>query len=459
MALCRISDRFPATYDFLGSRGRSWNEYVYCPRFSPLKRVSIYPSLMTSIDIITYIVMFIAVYFQVFLFVTLIGKYHRIRDERSLQSTMDKRGSWPKVTVVVPAYNEEKTIGGTLDSLLALEYPKDSLEIMVVSDGSTDGTARVARTYTDSRISVYEKENGGKFTALNFAIAKSTSDFIGCLDADSFVTPRALKIIMTYFDRKEVMAVCPSVQIWKAKSVLQKIQATEFLIGALTKKLFTFLGAVYVTPGPFSIYRASVFKKLGGFEHAYSTEDMEMALRMQSHHMVIETAHDALVYTIAPPTLRTLYKQRVRWVSGHLKNTILSYRFMLFKKQYGNLGMLALPLTFISVITALFFFSYSIYSLGRYLFETAMRMFYAGIHLGAPTFEWFFFGSDTKRLIIYYMVALTIIYLFLSSRLTNRKVVVSRGMFYFLFMYGIIAPLWLGKSVWNLLRAKEAPWR
>jgi biofilm PGA synthesis N-glycosyltransferase PgaC len=414
---------------------------------------------MTPMDIITYSVMFISLYFQVFLFVTLIQKYEHIREERSRGDKERGRSSWASVSIIVPAYNEEKTVGKTLDSLLALDYPPEKLNIVVVSDGSTDKTVEVARGYTDPRITVYEKENGGKYTALNYAIERTKTDFVGCLDADSFVTPQALKIIMLYFDKKDVMAVCPSVQIWKAEKFLQKIQATEFLIGALTKKIFTFLGAVYVTPGPFSIYRRTVFETLGGFRYGYSTEDMEMALRMQSHHMVIETAQDALVYTIAPSSFIALYKQRVRWVSGHLKNTMLSYRFMLFKRSYGNLGMLALPFAFLSVLTAVFFFGYSIYTFGNYLTDTVVRIFYMGINWSAPTFEWFFIGSGVKRVLIYYMMVLLFIYLFLASRLTHRRFRVSRGMVYFFFMYGIIAPLWLGKSVWNLLRAKEAPWR
>jgi len=410
-------------------------------------------------DIITYSVLFISLYFQVFLFVTLIQKYGNIKDERSRRKELSKRGTWPSTTIIVPAFNEEKTIGKTLESLLALDYPADKLNVVVVSDGSTDRTAEVARTYTDKRITVYEKENGGKYSALNYAIERTKTEFIGCLDADSFVTPQALKIIMLYFDKKEVMAVCPSVQIWKAEKLLQKIQATEFLIGALTKKIFTFLGAVYVTPGPFSIYRKTVFEKIGGFRHGYSTEDMEMALRMQSHHMIIETAQDALIYTVAPSSLYALYKQRVRWVSGHLKNTILSYRFMLFKRAYGHLGMLTLPFAFVSVITAIFFFGYSVYTFGNFISDLVTRVFYMGINWSAPTFEWFFVGSGMKRMLIYYMVVLLAIYLMMASRLTHRRFHVSTGMIYFFFMYGIIAPFWLGKSLWNLLRAKEVPWR
>jgi len=417
-------------------------------------------SLTTIINILVYIFLFIAVYFQTFLFVTLLDKGEEIRRERKrMAETLDKRTFWPSVTIIVPAYNEERTLAGTITSLLALEYPKEKLSILVINDGSTDTTSEVARAFTDERVHVIDKENGGKWTAMNFAIEKSTSELIGCLDADSFVDSKALSYMIPYFDDSAVMAVCPSVQIWKPVNILERIQATEYMIGALVKKIFTFMDAVYVTPGPFSIYRKTVFEKIGGFRHGFSTEDMEMALRMQAAHMDIETAHDALVYTVAPKTLRALYRQRVRWVSGHLKNTALTYRFMLLRKRYGHLGMFTLPFAIISVVTALFFASYGLVNVGNALYEKYVIIQAAGLHLSFPSFEWFFVASDMKRLIIYYMLTSTVMLLLLSSRLTHRHFQFTRSMFYFIVMYGLIAPLWLATSVWNLIRAKEAPWR
>ena len=110
---------------------------------------------------------------------------------------------------------------------------------------------------------VFTKENGGKHTALNFAILNTTSDLIGCLDADSFVDPQALQEIIPYFDNNTVMAVTPSVQIHKPDNVLQKLQATEYMIGAFTRKVFSRINGLYVTPGPFSIYRKDIFDKIG----------------------------------------------------------------------------------------------------------------------------------------------------------------------------------------------------
>ena len=95
------------------------------------------------------------------------------------------------------------------------------------------------------------------------------------------------------------------------------------------------VNAIHVTPGPFSIFRKEVFDKIGKYKHAHTTEDIEIALRMQKHHMKIENAPDAYVYTNTPKTVKSLYKQRKRWIYGFIQNA-LDYRGLFFKKKYGT---------------------------------------------------------------------------------------------------------------------------
>src|SRR5690606_33425680 len=139
-----------------------------------------------------------------------------------------------------------------------------------------------------------------KYTALNLGLQHVDTDLVGCLDADSFVHPEALNRIVPYFDKKDVMAVTPAIKIHEPRSLLQIVQKVEYSWGIFLRKMLSYLGAIYVTPGPFSIFRTAVFKKLGGYKHAHFTEDFEIALRMQSHSMKIANAHDAHVYTVAP---------------------------------------------------------------------------------------------------------------------------------------------------------------
>lgn len=406
-----------------------------------------------------YILLFLTLYFEVFLLVTYFEESESFVRTISLTRSKEK---YPSVTIVVPAWNESTTIEGTINSLLELDYPKDLLQFYIIDDGSTDDTLEVARRFeVNPQVHVFTKENGGKHTALNFAIAHSTSDLIGCLDADSFVDQRALQEIIPYFDNEVVMAVTPSVQIHKPDNILRKLQATEYMIGEFTRKVFSRINGLYVTPGPFSIYRKNIFEKIGGFVHAYGTEDMEMALRMQANRMKIENAHTAFVYTVAPRTPRALYKQRVRWVSGFLKNAFFSYRHMFLDKKYGNLGLLVLPFAFVSIFIAIFFSTLYLTSLIRIGYEKYVEYSAIGFNFNfhIPRFDWFSINLEFRTLIIYILFFTTMFFVFMGIRMAKNRFVLSIDMFYFLLLYGIIAPFWLVRSLFNLITAKEASWR
>lgn len=406
-----------------------------------------------------YILLFLTLYFEVFLVYTYLE--HRPHFSPPTHSKR-KPGQYPSVTIIVPAWNEEFTLGGTVNSLLSLDYPKEKLKIFIIDDGSTDNTYEVAKAYEKNpQIKVFTKPNGGKFTAMNLGLLYATSDLVGCLDADSYVETSALKEIIPYFDDKEVMAVTPSVQIHNPDNMLRRIQSAEYMIGEFTRKVFSRFNGLYVTPGPFSIYRRKIFEEIGGFVHGYGTEDMEMALRMQKHRMRIENAHTALVYTVSPKTPIALYKQRVRWVSGFLKNAFFTYRHMFFNRSYGNLGVLTMPFAFISIFIALFFYSQYVKTLGHVVYDKILEWQALGFHLkpGMPHFDWFSVDLEFRRLLIYVLFGITIFFVLMGGKMVTKKLHFSRNMLYFILFYGFIAPFWLLKSLYNLVSAKEAPWR
>jgi cellulose synthase/poly-beta-1,6-N-acetylglucosamine synthase-like glycosyltransferase len=412
-------------------------------------------------DIFVYSLLFLTLYFEVFLLVTYIEE----RKTFTKAPPHPRRpGNYPAVTIIVPAWNESKTIGGTLRSLLALDYPKDRLSIFIVNDGSTDNTLEVAGEYVNNpQVRLFTKENGGKHTAFNLGLTHVTSQLVGCLDADSFVERSALKEMIPYFDNSEVMAVTPSVQIHNPGNLIQKMHAAEYMMGEFTRKVFSRINGLYVTPGPFSIYRKSVFDQIGGFIHAYNTEDMEMALRMQSYGMKIENAHTAFVYTVAPNSLLALYRQRVRWVSGFLKNTFFNYRHMFFSKKYGNLGLLTMPFAFISIFIALFFSAAYAQNIASMIYQKYVKYSALGFQRdwGWPTFnfDWFSINLEFRMLVIYAMIVGTIFFLLVGTRMVIKTNPVNRSSLYFLLFYGLIAPFWLVKSLYNLVTAKESPWR
>lgn len=403
-----------------------------------------------------YAFLFIALYFEIFSLVTLLEKRPRGRN-LSLKLSRSKT-----VSVIVPCFNEEKTIARTLRSLLALSYPKEKLSVVVVDDGSTDGTSAIAKRFEKyPQVKVLRKENGGKFTALNFGIARSKSELVGCLDADSFVDPRALSEIVHHFNEDEtVMAVTPAVKVFRPTGLLELIQHAEYSLGIFQKKVFDNLGAIPVLPGPFSIYKREVFEKIGGFRHAYNTEDLEMTIRMHANHMKMANAHTAHVYTKVPNTFWALVKQRVRWVQGFIQNSI-DYRYMYFNRKYGALGLFVLPTGALAIITALYFVGYSLVYLANQVIAKIVEVGVVGVagsFHAAREWSWFYLDTSAALFVIMIILPLTLFLVMYGKRLAEDKVLTLDN-FYYLFLYGFLAPVWLAKAVFNAVTSRKNVWR
>ncbi len=295
---------------------------------------------MELIDILNYSVAFFTIYTTVF-FLLLFFKY-----KKDYYTTPKWSGNTPLVSIVIPAYNEEKYLKKCLDSILTLDYPREKLDVIVVDDGSTDRTATVAKEYEKYGVRVFSKKNGGKGAALNYGIERARGEFIATMDADSYVTPKVLKELLPYFEDHEVMAVTPAVKIAPSNSVIREFQRIEYLMILFSRKLLSYLDAVPVTPGPFSIFRASIFKEIGGFDEHNLVEDQEIAMRIQQHNYKIRSSvsDDSTVYTEPPDNMGDLLRQRVRWQRGGIRN-YWRYKFMI-KPEFGNYGMFFIPLNF-----------------------------------------------------------------------------------------------------------------
>jgi len=417
--------------------------------------------MASILQTIFYIFSFLAMYVQVFLFVTYLERKKDIV-RRTNKVDLDE---YKEVTIVVPCYNEEKTIAGTIDSLLDLEYPKDKLKIIIVDDGSRDRTWEVIQSFTEyPNIKVFRKENGGKHTALNFALERLETEFVGCLDADSFVDNHALSRIMTYFaNDKHTMAVAPSIIVSNPKNILQKAQKAEYDMAIYNKKMLGFLGGIHVTPGPFSIFRKKVFDDLGPYRKAHNTEDQEIALRMQEYGYKIDHCPDAYVYTNSPNTIPKLYRQRIRWIYGFIRNAF-DYRRILFRKKYGNVAFFTIPSGIISVSSVIFLFVFFIYNVVHVIQKLFVRFNAIGtpnIHIKTFTgtsFDFFFLSTKTAFFITFVLYGMVILGLLLGRRMADGKGRISFDIVYFFVVYSVIAPFWLLKAIWNALQSKESSW-
>ncbi|MEK7460350.1 MAG: glycosyltransferase [Patescibacteria group bacterium] len=405
---------------------------------------------------ILYVFLFVTLYLEVFFLIT----FFEERENLAPKSKKPKLSYYPSTTIIVPCWNEEKTVSKTIDSLLRLDYPKRKLEIVIVDDGSTDHTWEVVQKFKNNpQVKLIHKENGGKHTAVNLAIEQCSSELIGCLDADSFVDKDALKEIANAFNEdREIMAVTPMLVVHEPKTILQKMQKTEYHLGAFLKRMLSPLDGINVTPGPFSIFRREVFEKIGLYKKAHNTEDMEYALRMQSHHMRIRNVHTAHVYTSAPGTLYKLYRQRLRWAYGTMKNT-LDYRFMIFRRAYGILGMLVLPLSFFGVFVFLYNFGFILFHAVSRLVGKFVEWSVTGISFSVPNFDSFYFNTDFMVILAYIMLGLGLFIIWNGVRLAEGRFRPSMGILYFIVLYAIVAPLWFARAVWNLALSRGTSWR
>lgn len=416
---------------------------------------------MASIsNIIFYVLTFLAVYIQIFFLVTFIENRKKILKKED--SDFKELESYPSVSVIVPCFNEEKSVEKTINSLLNLDYPKDKLQIIIVNDGSKDKTQEVIQQFTGiPNVKIFHKENGGKYTALNLGLKHINTEFFSCLDADSVVEPRAMKKIMKYFSEPEIMAVIPSALVVTPTNIIQKAQKAEYDMAIFFKKIFSLIGGLHVTPGTLPVYRIKVFKMIGEFKYGHSGEDMEMAFRMQKNHFKIVQCREAFVHTIPPDSVKMLYKQRVRWLSAFLQN-IIDYRSMLFRKKYGNFAWFTLPSGIISNITLMFVFFFSLYNILYFIIQNVIKINAIGFSMYLNQmnfhFNWFFINMSgvTFMVILSYLFLITS--LLIGNRLVEGKTRISINFLYFLGVYIFIAPFWLMKSVYNTILSRKIIW-
>ena len=410
-----------------------------------------------SPEVIAYPFLFIAIFFEAFVLVTLLSKPARAARAPGPATTT------PTVAVIVPCYNEESTIAGTCESLLALHYPKDKLEIILMDDGSTDGTpAAMARFADNPQVQIIRKENGGKHTALNAGIAATNAEFIGCLDADSFVDSSALAELVPCFADPQVAAVTAAMSVHQPKNMLEQMQYAEYIFGITYRHAISSVNGLYVTPGPFSFYRSSIIEELGGFRHGHQTEDMEMALRIQQAGYGIENAPKARVFTKAPNTLRKLLKQRTRWTTGFLRNVLGEYRGLIGNKRFGALGMLMLPTSLLAIGSSILLFFLMIFELTRsVVIAIEIR---AGIPLSYSLlphgfFDWFYFPVSMYLLLglIALLASLTLITI--GKRISKTPGNLALGLISYALLYGLIVPLWLMRATADAGLGTRRSWR
>lgn len=275
-------------------------------------------------------------------------------------------GVWPAVSIIVPAYNEEINAVKTVGNLLQQDYP--DFDIIFVDDGSKDKTfERVSAAFAgNDRVKVFTKPNGGKASALNYGLARTTREFVVCIDADTQLKKDAVRQLMHKFDpgyaagvpvqhnglstqpgipepASMTGAVAGNVKVGNENNMLTRWQSIEYTTAQnFDRRAFDLINGITVVPGAIGAFRKSAITAAGGFTKDTLAEDCDLTIRILRNGYRVVNCTEAIAVTEAPETLKQFMKQRFRWSYGVMQ-AFWKNRDACFNPRYKGLGMVSLP--------------------------------------------------------------------------------------------------------------------
>ena len=248
----------------------------------------------------------------------------------------------PAVTVIIPAYNEDRVVGRTVRTVLDQHY--EGLEVLVVDDGSSDRTSDVVREEfgEDPRVRLFRKANGGKASALNFGVERASGDVIVALDADTLFPPGAIAALIAPLADPKVGAVAGNAKVGNRINLVTRWQAVEYVTSQnIDRRAFSLLNCITVVPGAIGAWRKALIVESGGFSSQTLAEDQDLTMTILENGWRIAYADRATAYTEAPDTLGGLARQRFRWSFGTLQ-CAWKHSYALLRPRYGMFGFVGL---------------------------------------------------------------------------------------------------------------------
>jgi cellulose synthase/poly-beta-1,6-N-acetylglucosamine synthase-like glycosyltransferase len=237
---------------------------------------------------------------------------------RSCRWRATPAGFAPQVSVVIPAYNEERNIGRCLDALLAAGYPRERLEVLVVDDGSTDATREVVRSYAGVRLLC--EGHRGKVAALNAGVRSAQHEYLLVIDADTLLRPGSVSEIVRPLADPRVAAVSGMATVGNPRGLLGWFQRVEYLLNALSRESFS--SVLHLCPGicgALTCYRRRALQQIDGFKADTAAEDIDVSLELARGGFMVVAVPGAEGKTLVPETLAGLVRQRVRWMKGWMQ--------------------------------------------------------------------------------------------------------------------------------------------
>ena len=263
--------------------------------------------------------------------------YHKYLEAKAATRPLQ---SYPLVSIIVPAYNEEKCLARTIEAILEADYPYK--DVIIVDDGSTDKTYNIAMRYKKTGVRVLHRPNGGKFAALNYGLLFAKGEIIVTIDADSLIARNAIREMAKNFQDKRAFGVAGNIKVWNRNNFLTKCQALEYITGInIFRRAFDVFGAVSIVPGALGAFRKEVLEGSGFYDPYTITEDFDITVKVLKAGGIVQ-ACDARAYTEAPHNLKDLYRQRMRWYRGNFQ-TIFRHWDAFINPRFGSLHRLAFP--------------------------------------------------------------------------------------------------------------------
>ena len=262
------------------------------------------------------------------------ARSHVRRVRRQARAPLEYLGP---VSVIVPAYNEAANIAATVRSLVDSDYPR--LEVIVVDDGSTDGTADIVRRLRLPGVRVVRQDNAGKPAALNTGIRHARGELLVLVDGDTVFEPDAVGLLVQPLRDGRVGAVSGNTKVANRRGLLGQWQHLEYVVGFnLDRRLFDVARCMPTVPGAIGAFRRAALSDVGGVSEQTLAEDTDLTMAVIRAGWRVVYAPDAVAWTEAPGSLRQLWRQRYRWCYGTMQAMWKHRRALRQRGAAGRLG-------------------------------------------------------------------------------------------------------------------------
>lgn len=299
------------------------------------------------------------------------------------------------VSVLIPAFNEAKVIAGSIQRVLASTDVR--VEIIVIDDGSTDGTSRVVTEAfaNEPRVRLLTLQNGGKARALNAGLALTTAEIVIALDADTQFEPTTVARLARWFDDPAIGAVAGNAKVGNRINLVTRWQAVEYVTAQnLERRALTQFDAITVVPGAVGAWRRAALDAVGGYPVDTLAEDQDLTIAVQRAGWRIGYDVDAIAWTEAPETFRALAKQRFRWAYGTLQ-CLWKHGAILRTRRPRGLALVGLPQAWLFQI---------LFATISPIIDLALVMSVVGTAVRVQQHGWAQTQSDVLTMAVYWIV-------------------------------------------------------